>query len=102
MLYGLFLSFFLFVCFLLILLIMIQKSKSSMGLGGLGGGTQMLFGGSGGQDVFQKATWVLGFLFMFGSLTLTILKSTQSRAFGYAAPKTTQQPMPMPAPTNTK
>ena len=46
-----------------------------MGLGALGGGAQTLFGGSGGQDLFQKITWVLGGIFMAGSLGLSILKS---------------------------
>ena len=46
-----------------------------MGLSGLGGGAQTLFGGSGGQDLFQKITWVLGAIFMAGSLGLSIMKS---------------------------
>ncbi len=49
-----------------------------MGLGSLGGGSQMLFGGSGGQDVFQKATWVMGALFMIGSFGLALLKKPSS------------------------
>lgn len=57
---------------------MIQKGKSSTGLGNLGGGNQMLFGGSGGQDVFQKITWVLGGLFMAGSLVLALMKTHQT------------------------
>jgi len=40
-----------------------QKGKGGMGLGSMGGGAQMLFGGSGGQDIFQKTTWVLGIIF---------------------------------------
>jgi preprotein translocase subunit SecG len=64
---------FVIVCLLLILLILVQRGKSSMGLGSMGGSAQMLFGGSGGQDIFQKATWVLGAIFMFGSLGLALL-----------------------------
>ena len=75
MLYGLLVTLFVIVCFLLIALILIQQGKSSMGIGGLGGGAQMLFGGSGGQDMFQKITWVLGTIFMVGSLSLTIMKT---------------------------
>jgi len=59
----------------LVLFVLIQKGKGNMGLGALGGGAQTLFGGSGGQDLFQKITWVLGGLFMLGSLGLSILKS---------------------------
>lgn len=74
MLYGLLLTLFFLLCIFLILIILVQKGKSSMGLGSLGGGTQLLFGGSGGQDIFQKATWVMCALFMGGSLGLAMLK----------------------------
>lgn len=84
MLYGLLITLFVIVCFLLVLLVMIQKGKSSTGLGNLGGSTQMLFGGSGGQDIFQKITWVLGALFMGGSLFLALMKSQQAGASRYA------------------
>ncbi|RTL07431.1 preprotein translocase subunit SecG [Candidatus Dependentiae bacterium] len=78
MLYGLLLTFYIITCILLILIILIQKSKSSVGFG-LGSGSQMLFGGSGGQDLFQKITWVLGVAFMAMSLLLSLMKSEQSR-----------------------
>jgi preprotein translocase subunit SecG len=78
MLYGLLLTCYIFICVLLILIILIQKSKSSVGFG-LGTGSQMLFGGSGGQDLFQKITWVLGISFMAMSLVLSLMKSEQSR-----------------------
>jgi preprotein translocase subunit SecG len=95
MLYGLLVTVYAFVCLLLILLILVQKGKGSMGLGGLGAGTQMLFGGSGGQDLFQKTTWVLGTLFMTGSLLLALMKSYQNQTFTQrpARPTTTQAPM---------
>jgi preprotein translocase subunit SecG len=44
----------------------------------------MLFGGSGGQDVFQKITWFLGALFMALSLLLALAKSQQSRTIYYS------------------
>lgn len=84
MLYGLLLGLFIFTCFLLILLILIQQGKGNMGLGNLGGGAQMLFGGSGGQDVFQKTTWVLVTIFMIGSLVLALMKSTGNTGASYA------------------
>jgi len=94
MLYGLLVTVYALVCLLLILLILIQKGKGSMGLGGLGAGTQMLFGGSGGQDLFQKTTWVLGTLFMTGSLLLALMKSYQNQTFAQrpARPTTAQAP----------
>lgn len=73
---------------LLALLIFIQKGKGSMGLGALGGGAQTLFGGSGGQDLFQKVTWVLGCIFMAGSLGLAILKSTGTSLNRFMATRT--------------
>lgn len=80
MLYGILVTLFALLCLVLIFLVLMQKGKSSMGLGSLGGGSQMLFGGSGGQDFFQKLTWVLGAIFMLGSLGLAIMrKPAQSR-----------------------
>jgi len=75
MLVGLLIALLAIDALLLIFIILIQKGKGSMGLGALGGGTQMLFGGSGGQDLFQKITWILGTIFMAGSLTLSIMWS---------------------------
>ncbi len=94
MLYQLLISLYVVICVLLVLIIMVQKTKSSMGLGSFGGGSQMLFGGSGGQDVFQKTTWVLGAIFIFGSLTLSIMRSRHSESFRYIGnrtPMATQQ-----------
>ena len=75
MLFGLLISFYSFICLLLVLLILVQRGKGSMGIGNLGGGAQMLFGGSGGQDLFQKITWALGVVFIGGSLCLSMLKT---------------------------
>ena len=75
MLYGLLVALLVFVCMLLILVILIQQGKGGIGLGSSFGGAQMLFGGSGGQDIFQKITWTLGGIFMLGSLGLFLLGS---------------------------
>ncbi len=91
MLYGLLLTLFIFVCFSLILLVLVQKGKGSMGLGTMGGGTQMLFGGSGGQDLFQKITWALGALFMGGSLALGLMKSSTLHDVRYIKIKEKQE-----------
>ncbi len=85
-LYNLLIIGFFLMCVFMVLIILMQKGKSSMGLGSLGGGTQLLFGGSGGQDLFQKATWVMGALFMCGSLALAMLKRpVESRLLGEIA-----------------
>lgn len=75
MLFGFLLTLYIINCVLLVFIILLQRSKGGMGLGAIGGGTQMLFGGSGGQEVFQKVTWVMAGIFMFGSLGLAILKT---------------------------
>ncbi|MDP3889168.1 MAG: preprotein translocase subunit SecG [bacterium] len=83
MLYGFFVTLYVIVCILLVFFILIQKGKGGAGLGAIGGGSQMLFGGSGGQDIFQKITWILGAIFIVGSLILSLMKSTQSQSFSY-------------------
>jgi len=75
MLFGLLVTLFSLMCCVLILLIFMQKGKGNMGLGAMGGGAQTLFGGGGGQDLFQKTTWVLVALYLFGSLGLSIYKT---------------------------
>ncbi len=82
---------FILMCFFLIFLIFLQKGKGSMGLGAMGGGTQKLFGGSGGQDIFQKTTWVLVALFLSGSLGLCIYKNKTIKQGRVA--RQTQQPI---------
>ncbi|MCX5925517.1 MAG: preprotein translocase subunit SecG [Candidatus Dependentiae bacterium] len=98
MLYELLITGYVFVCVLLVFLILIQKGKGSAGFGVFGSSSQVLFGGSGGQDIFQKATWTLGALFMLGSFTLSIMKTKQSQSLSYA--KTVQQAAPTSQPTS--
>ena len=73
---------FVLLCFFMILLILLQRGKNNMGIGSMGS-NQMLFGASGGQDIFQKATWVCLVLFMGGSLVLSMLKNQASRQSKY-------------------
>ena len=86
---------FVILCLFLALFILIQQGKGDMGLGSLGGGGQMLFGGSGGQEFFEKLTWIMGALFILGALGLTILKTKQmetSRLKEYKSLAQTTQP----------
>ena len=94
MLFGFLVTLFIFCCFFLILMILIQQGKGSMGLGSIGGGTQMLFGGSGGQDIFQKITWVLGAIFILGSLVLALTKSQSSKTSKYVGKTPITQQLP--------
>ncbi|QQR48584.1 preprotein translocase subunit SecG [bacterium] len=80
--FTLLMTLFIFSSLLLAILILIQQGKGDMGMGSLGGSTQMLFGGSGGQNFFEKATWILGAIFLFGSLGLTVLKAKTTRESG--------------------
>jgi protein translocase SecG subunit len=89
MLYELLIVLYVLACFLLAGIVLMQKSKSSLGFGALGGGNQMLFGGSGGQELFQKITWVLGAIFIAGSLFLAIMKTHKMKQFKYTL--TTQE-----------
>lgn len=83
MIFGLLVGFYVFAALLLVLLVMIQKSKGSTGLGSLGGHTQMIFGASGGQDIFQKITWTLGAFIMIGSLLLSLLNQRYAHSGRY-------------------
>ena len=68
-----------------------------MGLGNLGGSAQMLFGGSGGQDILQKITSVLGLMYLFGSLILVLMGARQNPLPYIRKNKTTiTKKVPMP------
>lgn len=102
MLYGLLVSLFVINCLFLILIILIQQGKGNMGLGNIGGATQMIFGGSGGADIFQKITWVLATSFMILSLTLAVMRSgttgvdySAQRSFAEQQQASTVPVMPM-------
>ncbi len=79
MLLGFLTVLFVIVALFLALFVLIQQGKGDMGMGALGGSAQMLFGGSGGQTFFEKATWILGLTFMFGAIGLSMLKTRQTR-----------------------
>lgn len=85
---------FVILCVILIFLILLQKGKGGTGLfSNMGNANVKLFGGSGGQDVFQKATWVLGFLFLAGSLGLALMRNKGT----YQSSRILDQQVDMPA-----
>ena len=104
MLYGLLLTLYLINCFFLVVIILMQKGKSGLGMGALGGGAQMIFGGGGGQDLFQKTTWVLGTIFITGAMLLSLMKSSEHKKFRYLAPNQTitQPVIPQTTPASTE
>ncbi len=63
-----------------------------MGLGNTGGGNQAIFGSSGGQDLFQKITWIFLTLILIGSLVLSIGK-VKYGAKKYSSRSSQQMPL---------
>ena len=101
MLIGILTFLFVLSALFLAIFVLIQQGKGDMGMGSLGGSTQMLFGGSGGQTFFEKTTWILGAIFMFGALGLSVLKSREIRSsrlesFSGSIPQTQQAPATAP------
>lgn len=92
MLVSFLVSLFVFLCIILGALVLIQQGKGDMGLGSLNNSTQALFGGSGGQTFFEKATWILGAIFIFGALSLTVLKMREQNTSRISS---TQKQMPV-------
>jgi len=64
-----------FVAVLIVFAVLLQEGKSDIGLGSAG--RQILFGGSGGQSMLEKTTWILGFVLMILALGLTIAKTKE-------------------------
>jgi len=83
------------LCFLIIITVLYQRGKGNMGLGNAGGGNQALFGSSGGQDTFQKITWIFCFILLAGSFSLSIVTAKKSNASlrSYSSPRS-QQSLP--------
>jgi preprotein translocase subunit SecG len=97
MLQGFLTVLFVLLCFLMVLIILLQKSKGSLGiLGSAGSGAQLLFGGSGGQDFFQKLTWIFIAFFMGGSLVLALLKTREASTSKYSDVVQQQQAAQLP------
>lgn len=90
--FSLFQFFYGFMCCFIVFLVLVQKGKGSMGLGSMGGGNQMLFGSSGGQDIFQTITWVLCGLLLLGSLTLSVLKTKYRSSYAISYTKNVTMP----------
>lgn len=92
---GLLMTLLVILAIFLTISILIQPGKGDMGLGSLAGkGSQMLFGGSGGRDLFEKITWTMGIIFIFACLGLTILKTkdTESSRLKNVVSENIQQP----------
>ena len=99
MLFGFLMTIFICLTVFLAILILLQQGKGDMGLGSLATSSQAIFGGSGGQEFFERLTWVLGIIFIAGSLLLSVMKSSQSvssKLGNYRAPiqtSSTEEPL---------
>jgi preprotein translocase subunit SecG len=93
---GFLMFLFVVLCFFLILFVLIQPGKGDMGLGSIGSSSQMLFGGSGGQNFFEKATWIMGALFIVGALGLSVLKAREAKSSRLAGFTMAKEAAPMP------
>ena len=108
--YALIMTIHLIVCIFLIIVVLLQSGKAADLAGACGGmGSQTAFGPRGSATLLSKATTVSAVLFMFTSLSLSILatrnsglgtsvlESTPQRATSPAAPKTSVPAQSAPA-----
>ena len=101
--YILFLLIHILVCVFLIIVVLLQSGKAADLAGAFGGmGSQTAFGPRGSATLLSKATTISAVLFMFTSLSLSIL-ATRSAGLGTtvleggstkSAPVKTQAPVP--------
>ena len=63
------------VCLILIVLLQVGRGASLSRLFGGGGGTEAIFGGGGGDVFMKRLTVIFAILFIFTSLTLTIISA---------------------------
>lgn len=76
-------------CALIIIVVLMQSGKGAEISATLGGSSNTVFGSSGGANFFTKATFALAALFMFTSLTLTIMGGRAKRSVFDGAPAAT-------------
>jgi protein translocase SecG subunit len=75
MLYGIGVFFFCLVALLVIFFVSMQKSQGGIFGGQSSQDSTIVFGGSGGSEFMQRATWILGFTLILGTLVLSIYKT---------------------------
>lgn len=84
MIYELGMTIFFIVCILLIIVVLMQKSHGGFFAGPANNDSTIVFGGSGGSEAFQKVTWVLGFLLITLTFSLSLYKSKLAKTSKYA------------------
>jgi preprotein translocase subunit SecG len=93
------------VSILLILIVMIQGGENVDITAAFGGVSQAAFGPRGAVTTFQKATWVLGAIFMITAVTLAVWStkspgSSPLRTRSAPATQTAPAAAPVTAPSN--
>jgi preprotein translocase subunit SecG len=93
------------VCLFLIIVVLLQSGKAADLAGAFGGaGSQTAFGPRGSATLLSKATTISAILFMFTSLSLSIL-ATKSAGLGTSvlesAPKSAPAKAALPVPITT-
>jgi preprotein translocase subunit SecG len=81
-------------CVLIMIVVLMQSGKGAEISATLGGSSNTVFGSSGGSNFFSKTTFVLAAVFMFTSVTLTILGTREKRSVFDSAPTTTSATLP--------
>jgi preprotein translocase subunit SecG len=90
-LYGFFVFIHILVCIGLVLVVLLQAGKGA-GLGNIfgGGGSDQLFSAPSGSAFVRKLTTIMALIFLFTSVTLTLLSSRRSQ-------RSLMESIPMPA-----
>jgi preprotein translocase subunit SecG len=77
-----------FTCVLLVLVVLIQSGKGAEISASFSGSSQTVFGSSGGANFFTRFTAIAAAIFMFTSLTLTILGGQSKKSLFENLPAT--------------
>jgi preprotein translocase subunit SecG len=100
--YYLILSVHVLVCIFLIIVVLLQSGKAADLAGAFGGmGSQTAFGPRGSATLLSKATTISAILFMFTSLTLSIL-ATRGAGLGSTVLESAPAPATKSAPAKTE
>ncbi|HVZ60678.1 MAG TPA: preprotein translocase subunit SecG [Terriglobales bacterium] len=92
-----------FVCLFLIIVVLLQRGKSADIAAAFGGmGSQTAFGPRGAATVLSKATTWSAILFMFTSITLSIIASRRGPGSGSVLSGTPAQTLQQKAPATDK
>jgi protein translocase SecG subunit len=87
MIYEILLFLFCIIMIITVFFVSVQKSQGGFFGGPVSSNSTIVFGGSGGSEILQKITWVLGFILIFGSFFLSIYKTRECTKVNYVIKK---------------